>query len=629
MKEDVIVHCGIGEEARPILGILIQQYHTIEVNEQDAGNDPALLSGAHTFIIGPATENPIKLVQRIYAADKYISILILSPVNKVHQVKQSLQLAPFVGKNALVVSLSPDLNIVEVCSSAVMKTRQKRSFAGMHLQNRVQVIPEKVRPNQMGTFLEHAPIGAVLITPDGTIANYNRTASKFFPGLHQQNTSLFKLLPHNTAQTLTTFINSDHAAEASIELKLHQRFVELSSSTVYTEEGGHYLLLLMNDITQQKQETQRIHAILEGLPQMAWTTNKAGAAFYFNHGWYHYTGQSQTQALGWGWKVVIHPDDLEKLTQQWLMSVERGSPLQLAARYRNSKQEYRWHLTKATPIRTLTGEVTMWVGTCTDIHDQILLSEELERKVKERTTKLEAMNAELEQFAHVSSHDLQEPLRKIRTFAELLKDNIYNNIDNNSKKYLDKINTTAERMSNSLKALLNYTKMQQHEKFVPVNLNEIIHHVLNDLELLIQQKKAIVSKGTLPVLIAAPVQMQQLFYNLINNALKFSKPGVAPVINIHCKIITGASLIAEFPNLNEAINYCEITIQDNGIGFNQEHANKIFGIFQRLHKKTDYEGTGIGLSLVRRIIQNHKGEVYAISEEGEGAAFHILLPCNE
>jgi two-component system CheB/CheR fusion protein len=147
----------------------------------------------------------------------------------------------------------------------------------------------------------------------------------------------------------------------------------------------------------------------------------------------------------------------------------------------------------------------MWVGTCTDIHDQVLLTEELERKVKERTHLLEVSNSELEQFAHVSSHDLQEPLRKIKTFAELLKEHVYENIDDTSKRYLDKIRFTAERMSTSLKALLNYTRLHREEKFIPVNLNDVISHVLVDLELLVAQKNAVVNFDVFPTVKAVPI----------------------------------------------------------------------------------------------------------------------------
>jgi light-regulated signal transduction histidine kinase (bacteriophytochrome) len=267
----------------------------------------------------------------------------------------------------------------------------------------------------------------------------------------------------------------------------------------------------------------------------------------------------------------------------------------------------------------------MWVGTCTDIHDQILLTEELERKVKERTHSLEVTNSELEQFAHVSSHDLQEPLRKIRTFADLLKDNIYQDLDEGSKRYLDKISSTAERMSASLRALLNFTSLRREEKFVSVDLNQIVSQVLIDLELMISQKDASVKVSTLPVIKAVPIQMQQLFYNLINNALKFSKHETAPLIKISSRQLMEEELI-RFPQLQHFKEYHEVVVKDNGIGFDQIYAEQIFTVFQRLHSQTKYEGTGIGLSLVKKVVSNHGGEVHVYSRPNEGTAFHVILP---
>lgn len=267
----------------------------------------------------------------------------------------------------------------------------------------------------------------------------------------------------------------------------------------------------------------------------------------------------------------------------------------------------------------------MWVGTCTDIHDQVLLTEELEKKVKERTHSLEVINNELEQFTHVSSHDLQEPLRKIMTFSSMLKDTSRQLLDEQSNKYLDKISTTAERMSESLKDLLTYSRLKSEDKFSIVSLNEVVSQVLVDLELLISQKNATIHVSELPVLNAIPVQMQQLFYNLVNNALKFSRPGTPPIIEISATNALQEE-ITMHPELVRFKEYYKITIKDNGIGFEQKYAEKIFTIFQRLHSKSAYEGTGIGLSLVKKVAINHRGVIYGVSEPDQGAAFHVLLP---
>lgn len=585
-----------------------------------------LLAQADVFLLGPGITKPVSEVQKIYAADKHLSVILLALPTYVKQVKQSVQFAPFVGKNTLVVALNPELDLKSICESAAIRTIQKRSFYKINInQNAIKAPVEKVKLAQMGSFLEHAPIGAILLSDTDHIVNYNQQAKKLFPALGLIEVELTHLFSAKESQAIKTFIHDGHNPEWRKEIQVQQKILELTSTEVYSEEGQKHFLLLFSDVTNERLEVQRIQSILEALPQMAWTTNSKGTTTYLTQGWYFYTGQTREEALGAGWASVIFPGDRERLVEQWEAAVVSGNPFQQAARYKKRNGEYRWHLTRASAIRNNTQEITMWVGTCTDIHDQILLTEELERKVKERTHSLEVSNSELEQFAHISSHDLQEPLRKIKTFAALLKDHSYESLDDASKKYLDKISTTAERMSASLKALLNYTRLHREEKFVPVNLNEVVAQVLVDLELMITQKGAAIEVSTLPVVKAIPIQIQQLFYNLINNALKFSKKDTPPKIEITSRRLIEEDLV-QFPQLSRLKEYYEIVVKDNGVGFDQKHAEKIFTIFQRLHGKNEFEGTGIGLSLVKKVVSNHGGAIYALSHPGEGAAFHVILP---
>lgn len=432
-------------------------------------------------------------------------------------------------------------------------------------------------------------------------------------------------LEKNVAASIKKFLHGTAEKGGRLVVQAQLHFFELTASEIISEVGKSQYMLLLNDVTDQQLEEQRIHSILEALPQMAWTTNKKGEATYLTQGWFAYTGQTKEEAMGSGWAAVVHPDDIDVLGTKWLHSVQTGKPFSAAARYKNSGGEYRWHLTRASAIKDAGNEISLWVGTCTDINDQILLTEELERKVKERTRTLEETNSELEQFAHVSSHDLQEPLRKIRTFTELLKANSYECLDPSSKKYLDKITETAARMSQSLTDLLHFTKLHKEEKFVPTDLNELIRLILEDLELMVSQKKASIKTDPLPVIKAIPIQMQQLFYNLINNALKFSKDEVSPHIEIGAKLLNDKEVML-YPALDRFKEYYEIVVRDNGIGFDQKYAEQIFTIFQRLHNKTSFSGTGIGLALVKKVVGNHHGHVYALSEPGQGASFHIILP---
>ncbi|MGV9004940.1 CheR family methyltransferase [Flavobacterium sp.] len=263
-------------------------------------------------------------------------------------------------------------------------------------------------------------------------------------------------------------------------------------------------------------------------------------------------------------------------------------------------------------------------------------TEELEQKVIERTVELKNSNEELkqsniqlDQFAHIASHDLQEPLRKILTFSLRLQDKYKDGLSDEVKAYLTKIEGASSRMQTLIQDLLNYSRLLHHEKlFVPNDLNVIAKNVLYDFELLIQEKEATVAINDLPIVTAIPLQMNQLFYNLISNALKYSKDDVPPIITITSKMLTKRE-IKKYPNLNPIEKYTEIIFKDNGIGFEQEYADKIFNIFQRLHSKQTYIGTGIGLALSKKIIENHHGEIFANAKNNNGADFHVILPIKQ
>ncbi len=263
-------------------------------------------------------------------------------------------------------------------------------------------------------------------------------------------------------------------------------------------------------------------------------------------------------------------------------------------------------------------------------------SEELEAKVKERTAELESSNEELrqtnmqlDQFAHVASHDLQEPLRKILTFSMVLQDKHKDGLSKEIKSYLNKIEGASNRMRTLIKDLLNYSRLLQHEKlFTETDLNVTLKNILNDFELLIHEKKAQIKFDELPTIDAIPLQMNQLFYNLISNALKFSKEDVPPVITIKSRTLTEKQ-IQKYPAFNPFMSYVEIIFKDNGIGFEQKYADKIFIIFQRLHDKETFIGTGIGLALTKKIVENHHGEIFAGAKENQGASFHVILPVTQ
>lgn len=256
-----------------------------------------------------------------------------------------------------------------------------------------------------------------------------------------------------------------------------------------------------------------------------------------------------------------------------------------------------------------------------DISDLKRYEGELKKKIEE----LEHSNAELEQYAYAASHDLQEPLRKIQIFSDYLQETQRDRLDESGRVHLNRIVNAAARMSTLIRDVLNFSSIKQEEPFVETDLQGVVQKALRDLDLLIAQKGAQVEVGPLPTIEAVPVQMTQLFYNLVNNALKFSHPDRPPHIQISA-VKLSPEAVAEYRELNSTLPYYEITCRDNGIGFDQKVADQIFGLFKRLGDRHQYPGSGIGLALCKRVVVNHQGTITAESAPGEGSTFRMCLP---
>ena len=242
----------------------------------------------------------------------------------------------------------------------------------------------------------------------------------------------------------------------------------------------------------------------------------------------------------------------------------------------------------------------------------------------QRLQELNQSNADLEQFAYVASHDLQEPLRKIGTFTKLLAERHAGSLDAEGRAYLERMQGAAHRMQSMITSLLDLARVGRNEQgAVHTDLNRLLGLVLSDMELTIDQRQARVETAPLPTLPCVPSQMSQVFANLIGNALKFARPGVPPVVRITCHDLPPAEL--QRHNLPPQ-THVAIAFRDNGVGFDPAYADQIFKMFRRLHGKTEYEGSGIGLSICKRVVENHRGRIYAESQPGEGSVFTVVLP---
>ena len=237
-----------------------------------------------------------------------------------------------------------------------------------------------------------------------------------------------------------------------------------------------------------------------------------------------------------------------------------------------------------------------------------------EARLQTYAANLERSNQELQNFAYIASHDLQEPLRKIQLFSNRLKTH-QNEFDEQSLDYLERMFNASTRMQSLIQDLLEYSRLTTHgQPFTPVNLSKITSDVLSDLEVRIQESQAQIAVGLLPTIEADPMQMHQLLLNLIGNALKYYRPEEAPIVTVRAKIED---------------NVCRLSVADNGIGFDEKYSERIFRVFERLHGREKYEGTGIGLAICRKIIDRHGGEITVSSKPGEGSTFTVLLPVTQ
>ena len=273
-----------------------------------------------------------------------------------------------------------------------------------------------------------------------------------------------------------------------------------------------------------------------------------------------------------------------------------------------------------------------------EVNERILIQKDLEEReallasarteLENKITELKHSNSELEQFAYIASHDLQEPLRKIKAFGDRLQDRFGESLPEQGRFYIIKMRDAANRAQTLIDDLLALSKLRPDKEFVAINLNDIIRDVKLDLEYAVEKKNAQIEAKTDIEINAIPTQIRQLFLNLLSNSLKFSKPGRAPVIKITAQRLKGSQLISRLYSFNPGREYCAIEITDNGIGFDPQDAIKIFNLFHRLHNRSDFEGTGIGLALCRKIVENHSGYIEAEGKEGEGATIKVFLPFN-
>lgn len=391
--------------------------------------------------------------------------------------------------------------------------------------------------------------------------------------------------------------------------------------------------MLLQDLAEKIQESENDFRILtDSLPLMMFSVNSRGITTYTNKWLQDYLGTIPKEVNSGAWQNYLHPTDYLSFSKDLGTAISQQAPLNAEYRFKEkSSGNYLWHIFSIIPLKNEKEIVIRWIGFIVDIEAQKKVEQTLKDNEELKTTRdrlfehqaelqkkiieLNRSNYELEQFAHLASHDLQEPLRKLFFYSDVFKQKYADKIDEAGNKMMKNMVLAAGRMKELINDLLVYSQLQQQKlQFEAVDLNQIIHEIIRDLDLYIKDKNATIEMEKLPVLQGNRIRLRQLFTNLISNGLKYSKKGVPPRIEI----------TAETDN-----DRAYIKIKDNGIGFEEQFSEKIFGLFERLHSRDEFPGTGIGLSICRKITELHHGTITAVSSPGEYSEFKVTLPLRE
>lgn len=346
-----------------------------------------------------------------------------------------------------------------------------------------------------------------------------------------------------------------------------------------------------------------------------------------------YINQEITSALGYLPEEIVkkplmqlfeifHPEDAATVPKR-LEKYNAGdiNQMEYECRLKHKNGKYRWALIREMVFkRNESGKVTSILGAGLDITDR----KEMQDKLFQKTLELQQSNTSLEEFAYVASHDLQEPLRKISTFGDRLLSIHNETLNDDGKTYLSKIIQSSLHLQTMINDLLSISVISSEKSFEETSLKLLCEEAVQLLEHKIDEKKGTILIGDLPTAIVIPSQIRQLFQNLISNSLKFSKPGEPPLVKIMHTLLSKAPV--PFAHPSDVRQYHQISVVDNGIGFENKFAEKIFTIFQRLHSKQEYKGTGIGLAICKKIVENHGGFISAFSQLNSGTTFTIILP---
>ena len=439
-------------------------------------------------------------------------------------------------------------------------------------------------------------------------------------------TRLQALVPEKSHDDFTSALriaseNGRHMFEHQHSRRDGSEFPSLVDVTKFYDGRTELLAGYCSDITERKrfedalkESEERFRTLASALPGLIWSTDATGNIEYVNQVWISYAGWKSGDEVRqylplYPWKDLLHSEDRDEYFARWHESLRTGSTFEVQIRLRRSSdRSYRWFLCRAVAVRDRAGQIVRWLGGCTDVQQQM----EGATQLKMANQALQQSNADLEQFAYAASHDLQEPLRMVSIYSQLLKEEYGGGLDSHALSYIDFAVNGARRMSHLLTALLTYSRVANASPPIPpkTDCRAAVNAAILNLSTVITDAEASIEVGTLPPVQIPDIHLVQLFQNLIGNALKYRRDGERPAIRIDAKPDAGGAWV--------------FSVGDNGIGIEPEYLQQIFGIFKRLHGSA-FEGTGIGLALCQKIVERASGRIWVESEPGRGSTFFFTL----
>lgn len=484
-------------------------------------------------------------------------------------------------------------------------------------------------------IFEHSALGNSISMPSGSV-HFNNSFCETLGYSEEELTHMkWQDFTHPDDFTITQNVVDSLTARKSDSIRFTKRYLRKNGATVWADVSTSlrydnagtplYFMTTINDITELKlaedvlrNDEKRLRDLIEALPQLFWTCRSDGPCDYLSRQWVEYTGIPESEQLGYGWLEQLHPDDRERVISEWTAKVKTEESFDIEFRIHRLDGEYHWFQTRAVPMRNADNKLIKWLGSNTDIDairkaevQLINYNKDLAQSVIQRTEQLEAANKELEAFSYSVSHDLRAPLRSVHGFTKILREDYEQILDDEGKRICGIISSSASQMSELIDDLLSFSRIGRSSMNpVILDMNIMVDSIVSQLTT--PENNHVQTRDLLKAYGDANL-IRHIWNNLISNAIKYSSKKPVPEIVI-------SSTMSD--------NMIIYSVKDNGVGFDMQYVNKLFGVFQRLHSENEFEGNGVGLAIVQRIVKKHGGRVWAEGEVGIGATFYFSLPAN-